>query len=120
MCLSQIQLYAVNMENQANQPVPEDPSSYKPGLDLLRRRRRYFFGLVLLYVPMMWVLHELARQHMLKAFIGWVLLLVVAMAVSALAKCPRCGNYFHMHGMTLLYLRKCLHCQLHVNADKGK
>jgi hypothetical protein len=35
-----------------------------------------------------------------------------------LSKCPRCGNYFHLHGMTLLILRKCLHCQLHINADK--
>jgi hypothetical protein len=33
----------------------------------------------------------------------------------ALSKCPRCGNYFHMHGMSLLILRKCLHCQLHIS-----
>ena len=34
-----------------------------------------------------------------------------------LPRCPRCGNYFHVNGMMLLYLRRCLHCQLHINAD---
>jgi hypothetical protein len=34
-----------------------------------------------------------------------------------LSKCPRCGNYFHLHGMTLLVLRKCLHCQLHISEN---
>ena len=104
----------------ADQPVDADPASYTPGLNLLRRRRQYFFGVVLVYVPVMWLLHEFAPRFMLKAFAVWVVMLVAAMAVSAVARCPRCGNCFHMHGMTLLYLRKCLHCQLHINADRQK
>lgn len=112
-----------SIEMTNNQTVPtvsEDQASYTQGLDLLRRRRKYFFGVVLGYVPVMWLLHEFAPRFMLKAFGVWVVLLVVAMAVSAVARCPRCGNCFHMHGMTLLYLRKCLHCQLHINADRQK
>lgn len=109
---------AVTPDSQPGHPVPDDPASYTAGLDLLRRRRKYFFGVVLGYVPVMWLLHEFAPRFMLKAFAVWVVLLVVAMAVSAVARCPRCGNCFHMHGMTLLYLRKCLHCQLHINADR--
>ncbi len=51
-------------------------------------------------------------------FIVWVVLLAFFATMAASARCPRCGNYFHMHGMTLLYLRKCLHCQLHLNSDR--
>ncbi len=51
-------------------------------------------------------------------FLAWVVLLAFFATMAASARCPRCGNYFHMHGMTLLYLRKCLHCQLYVNSDK--
>jgi hypothetical protein len=53
-------------------------------------------------------------------FAAWFIMLWVVVGYSALARCPRCGNYFHMHGMTLLYFRKCLHCQLHLKADKVK
>jgi hypothetical protein len=51
-------------------------------------------------------------------FVAWLISLIVSATYAAAAKCPGCGNYFHMHGMTLLFLRKCLHCQLHISADK--
>jgi hypothetical protein len=51
-------------------------------------------------------------------FLLWFVIMFTIALVAAVARCPRCGNYFHVHGMTLLYLRKCLHCQLHLTADK--
>jgi hypothetical protein len=33
--------------------------------------------------------------------------------------CPRCGNHFHMSGFMPVWLRRCIHCRLHLRADKG-
>lgn len=82
----------------------------------------YFFATVLVYVPAMWLIHSISSTYrtMFISIGSWVVVLIVTMSISAVVRCPRCGNYFHINGMTLLYLRKCLHCQLHVNADKIK
>jgi hypothetical protein len=71
-------------------------------------------------MPAMWVVHSISSTYRtMGTAIGiWVVILVVTMFWSALCVSFRCGNYFHVNGMTLFYLRKCLHCQLHVNADK--
>ena len=97
-----------------------DVSTFGPGLAVIRRRRRFFFVTVAIYIPAMWVIHSISPTYRtMGTAIGiWVVILVVTMFWSAVCVCPRCGNLFHVNGMTLLYLRKCLHCQLHVNADK--
>lgn len=97
-----------------------DDSTFRPGLSLIRRRRKYFFVTVLAYIPAMWALHGISptTRSMGTALGVWIVLLCITMFLSAVARCPRCGNYFHVHGMTLLYLRKCLHCQLHITADR--
>lgn len=97
----------------------EDASGYHEGLRRIRIRRKYFFGVILVYIPAMWLIHSVAPDYrtMFTAFGIWVVLLIVTCLMSAVTRCPRCGNLFHVHGMTMLYLRKCLHCQLHVNAD---
>jgi len=99
---------------------PEE--NYGSALSLIRRRRRYFFGTILIYMPAMWAVQKISPKYSSIAIaIGvWIVVLFVATLMSAITRCPRCGNYFHLHGMTLLYLRKCLHCQLHINADRKK
>jgi predicted ferric reductase len=91
-----------------------------PGLGKVRRRRWLLWIVLLAYLPTMWTTQQITRsfQGSLPVFFGWLVLLVVAAAVSAAARCPRCGKHFHVNGMALLYLRKCLHCQLHIDADK--
>jgi hypothetical protein len=110
---------AVTGHGRQTQPVP-DGSEYGPGLRLIRKRRRYFFATVLIYVPAIWLIHSISpTTRTMSAALGiWVVILLFTTFWSALTRCPRCGNYFHVHGMTLLYLRRCLHCQLHVNADR--
>jgi hypothetical protein len=95
-------------------------NEFAPGLDLVRRRRRYLWGIILAYLPAMWVTLKLTSSLSvaLAVFGVWFLLLFAAALVAASARCPRCGNTFHLHGMTFLCLRRCLHCQLHINADK--
>jgi hypothetical protein len=97
-----------------------DDTQFEAGLNVVRRRRLWLWGVIAIYVPAIWVTLQFTSVFRIVGivFAVWVVLLIIAALVSALAVCPRCGNYFHMHGFTLLYLRKCLHCQLHINADK--
>lgn len=93
-----------------------EPAVFQAGMRNIRRRRRYFFVTILAYMPLMWLSHSFFPnfRSMVITFVIWVGILFVTAFYSALARCPRCGNYFHMHGMTLMYLRRCLHCQLHI------
>jgi len=99
---------------------PVDPVAYRDILKTTRRRRKYFFGTLLVYIPALWITYNISptNRAMGTVFGIWVLFLIIFTFQAALSKCPRCGNYFHVHGMTLLFLRKCLHCQLHINADE--
>ena len=107
-----------NMQKSNSTIDLPDPALYKARFDRLRTRRRLFFGSLIIYIPLMWSVQQLAPKSMLTAFGIWVVIMVAIMLYSALAICPRCGNYFHMHGMTLMYFRKCLHCQLHIKNDR--
>ncbi len=103
----------------AEQQYPEVKNPGE-GLRKIRRRRLYLWGIILVYLPAMYAAIFLTDSYKIigTVFLAWVVLLTFFATMAASARCPRCGNYFHMHGMTLLYLRKCLHCQLHINADK--
>ena len=98
---------------------PDQPE-YRAAMKRIRRRRLFLWMVIIVYLPAMWATLQLTQSYHKTAiaFIIWVVLLTVIATVAAMARCPGCGNYFHMHGATLLFLRKCLHCGLHVNADK--
>lgn len=106
--------------NQVEYSADEDPSLFRSGLAKIRRRRWFLWGVLIVYLPAMSTTQKITHsfQASLPVFFLWVLLLLFAMIYSALVKCPRCGKHFHVNGMTLLYLRRCLHCQLHLTADK--
>ena len=76
--------------------------------------------MLIIYLPTMSITQKITQsfQASLPVFFLWFVVLLIVMAISALARCPRCKNYFHLNGMILLYLRNCLHCQLHLTADK--
>lgn len=82
----------------------------------------YFFATVLMYIPALVITYKISptNRAMGTVFCIWVVILIISTFMAALCKCPRCGNYFHMNGLTLLFLRKCLHCQLHITADKSR
>jgi hypothetical protein len=91
-----------------------------PGLSKVRRRRWFMWSAILAYMPIMVATLKISKSFNITAmvFAAWFAVLFVVTLLLAIVRCPRCGNYFHMHGMTLLFFRKCLHCQLHINADK--
>lgn len=103
------------IEEQAQQP---DLFAFQRAMALVRRRRKYFFATIIAYMPLMWLANKISPtfRSMAIAFGIWVVILFATALFSALARCPRCGNYFHMHGMTLMYLRRCLHCQLSIKS----
>ncbi|HJV64464.1 MAG TPA: hypothetical protein VJ550_01895 [Geomonas sp.] len=98
----------------------EDAVLIKRGLRKVRRRRWLLWSVMIIYLPTMWITQQVTHSFnkSLPVFFGWCLVLLTAMAISAVVRCPRCGNYFHVNGMSLLYLRRCLHCQLHIKADR--
>lgn len=99
----------------------DDPVDYGVSLKRIRRRRGILFAVVLGYVPAIWLVHSLSGtfRAMLTTFLSWVALLLVTCLMAAVCRCPRCGNYFHVHGMTMLFPRRCLHCRLPLDADRG-
>ncbi len=106
----------------ANGGESDDRAEFGPGLRIIRRRRWYLWAVIIVYLPAMWTTLRLDPSHraVVVVFVVWFVLLLFTATFSAIARCPRCGNYFHMHGMTLFYFRRCLHCQLHVCADKKR
>ena len=98
---------------------PIDPVAYTIILKRTRRRRLYFFATVLIYIPAVLITYQISptNRAMGTLFGLWVVVLIIVTFMIAVSRCPRCGNYFHVHGLTLLILRKCLHCQLHISSD---
>lgn len=105
-----------------DEEVQPTPAELTAGLALIRRRRWYLWGAILIYLPAMKVTLMLSPSlHVALSVVGlWLLITFTLAFVAALARCPRCGQYFHMNGMTLLFWRKCLHCQLHLCADRQR
>ena len=98
----------------------EDVSKFALGLGKLRRRRWFFWGVILAYVPSIWLSLRLTNsdRQTAKVFAVWYLFVLVSSILAATGKCPRCGKLFHINGFIPLFLRRCLHCGLHITADK--
>ncbi len=97
-----------------------DWAKISQGLKQVRKRRWFLWGVILIYIPAIWTSLELTHSDRATGvvFAVWLVFLCIAVGLAAFAPCPRCGNYFHMNGFIPLYFRQCLHCGLHVVADK--
>ena len=102
------------------QETSDNPSTYGAMLAIIRRRRWYLWGLILAYMPVSVETLQLTQSYKVTGivFLVWFVLLCIVVVLTAIAKCPRCGNNFHMRNSTLTYFRKCRHCGLHIRADK--
>ncbi len=99
--------------------LPE-PKEYAAGLKNIRFRRRLLWLVICAYLPAMAIALDSVdyRKWAATVFVSWIVLLIFTVGFACLGRCPRCGELFHTHGPTFLPLRRCLHCALHVNADK--
>lgn len=97
-----------------------DPIEYRPALKKIRKRRLALWIVIAAYLPAMMVALDRPDYQTWATivFVIWIVLLIIVVAFACLVRCPRCGECFHTHGPTFLPFRRCLHCALHVNADK--
>jgi hypothetical protein len=97
-----------------------EKESLESGLRRIRRRRCYLWMIAAAYLPLMGM--TMALTHSNRALIAvyciWVVFLAKAVLPVAFVLCPRCGKRFHMKGFFPRYGRKCVHCGIHINADK--
>ncbi len=100
--------------------TPIDPIEYRPGLKKIRKRRLALWFVIAAYLPAMMIALDQPdyQTWVTVVFISWIVLLIIVVVFACLVRCPRCGECFHTHGPTFLPFRRCLHCALHVNADK--
>ncbi len=96
------------------------PGELKSGLQKIRRRRWFFWIIIMAYLPAMMVALRSSQptQAIGIVFVVWIFFLIVAVTMMALVRCPECGNCFHMNGFLFRPVRKCFHCKLHLTTDK--
>lgn len=90
------------------------------GLKKIRQRRLMLWLTIAAYVPaMLFALQSDGGWNtVIKAFFVWLVILCVVVGMAVVIRCPECGNCFHTHGPTFFPVRRCVHCGLHVLADK--
>lgn len=105
----------------AAEPELVNPLDFALTMRKLRRRRWFLWGLVLAYLPAIYLALELSGSDRVAGivFIVWILLVCVAVGLAAFAPCPRCAKPFHMHGFVPVYLRRCVHCGLHITSRQA-
>ncbi len=110
------------MEEHVEEKPTPSPAEISQGLSKIRARRWFFFGVVLIYVPALLIVLKVSQSGKLtlSLFGLWVFVLIIAVVLAAIVRCPRCKEYYHTNGPTFLPVRKCVHCGLFVNADKQK
>ncbi len=110
----------MNPPPAANEAPPNDPVAFTGRMQSLRRRRWFLWGLILAYLPAIYLALNLSGSDRVAGmvFVVWILLVCVAVGLAAFAPCPRCGKPFHMHGFFPTYMRRCVHCGLHITASQ--
>ena len=95
--------------------------SLAQGLKQIRNRRWLMWVVIFAYLPGLLITLELQATTSVMSwlFALWVLLLCIVVGLATVVKCPRCDKPFHTNGPTFLPVRKCVHCWLHLKADKG-
>ena len=98
-----------------------DPVALRQGLKKVRSRRWILWAVILIYMPCLIVALEMNASGgvMGKLFALWVGLLCVAVGLATVVRCPSCGHTYHTNGPTFLPVRRCVHCGLHLCADKA-
>ncbi|NJC89342.1 MAG: hypothetical protein FIB02_12570 [Desulfuromonas sp.] len=97
-----------------------DPAVIRQGLANVRKFRWILWATIAIYVPGLLIALQLRLSSgTLSMLFGlWVVLLCVAVGLATVVKCPRCLKPFHTNGPTFLPIRRCVHCGLHVTADR--
>lgn len=90
------------------------------GLARLRKRRWCLWAVFLTYLPAIWLSLRLTGSDRATAvvFALWIALAAAAGGFAAFARCPRCGEYYHIKGLMPVWVRNCLHCGLPLKGEE--
>jgi hypothetical protein len=112
--------YATKLEAPLTGERETDPVVLQQGLSKVRQRRWILWATILIYIPGLLIVLDMQASSgtMAKMFALWLALICVSIGLATVVKCPRCNNTYHTNGPTFLPVRKCVHCGLHLNADK--
>lgn len=110
------------MEMAVEQENSHNTTTYRTMLAVIRRRRWFLWGMILIYIPTSVTTLQLTQSYKLLSFMFliWLILLCIAVTLMACSKCPRCGNSFHMRNSTLSFSQKCCHCRLHISGEEKR
>ncbi|HJV35261.1 hypothetical protein [Geomonas sp.] len=88
----------------------------------VRRRRWFFWGLVVVYMPAIATALHFTESMQVAGilFLSWAILLIIAVCLVATAKCPACANNFYMRNGSLSFSARCRHCGLVVRGEPGR
>ncbi|MBE0499938.1 MAG: hypothetical protein IBX47_00750 [Desulfuromonadales bacterium] len=105
-----------------NDKIETETVDLTAGLAKIRSRRWLMWLVIFSYVPGLLISLEMQASSSIMGwlFALWVLLLCIVIGLATVVCCPRCKKPFHTNGPTFLPVRKCVHCGLHLKADKIK
>lgn len=88
------------------------PDEFKRAIRSIRRKRWFLGGLILIYLPVIWASLQITNSDRDTGFVFavWIGFLTIAVFIAAYARCPACGNYFHMKGFVPVWFGRCVHC----------
>ncbi|WP_282753845.1 hypothetical protein [Desulfuromonas thiophila] len=87
-------------------------------LAALRKKRLILWSVFISYLPAISLALILAEGQAAAITVGilWLLAAGGAGVGVSFSRCPRCGQFFHMRGLTTSWSRRCQHCRLHLNS----
>jgi hypothetical protein len=89
-----------------------EPERMAAELKRIRSLRVWLAWILITYVPVVVFLFiiRLPEWVIIAACLAWVGTGVVTAFMIGFARCPACGQYFHVRGGGSLFAKNCLHC----------
>lgn len=95
----------------------------KKALARIRIKLIIVFVMVLLYIPVGMVILEFEvfndQDYYAYYSLFWFLITFIIWTSYCFSRCPQCGKFFFFKILGWPLARECVHCGLHIKADKG-
>ena len=79
----------------------------------IRLRRTILWTVFISYIPVIWVALKIGGDGLaIVVGILWLLMASAGGVMVSFSLCPRCGNRFHMKGISTSWGSRCVHCKL--------
>ncbi len=91
------------------------------GLRGIRSLHRVLAGILLTYLPAVVLLYlmHLPEWLLITTAVVWVCAGIFVAFTIGFARCPACGNYFHVRGMGgNVFVRACVHCGIRLSPQE--